>query len=97
LVLGLTAVSEAADGKAVFLEKKCNLCHSIESQGITKTAAKMDGAELSDAGNFVPDAEWLKKFLTQEELKDGDKHKKKWKGTDEDLDAVVTWIMSLKK
>jgi mono/diheme cytochrome c family protein len=97
LVLGLTAVSEAADGKALFVEKKCNLCHAVDSQGIEKKSAKMKGAELSDAGNVVSDGDWLKKFLTQEELKDGDKHQKKWKGTDEELDAIVNWVMSLKK
>jgi mono/diheme cytochrome c family protein len=97
LLLGLTSVSEAADGKVLFVEKKCNLCHAVDSQGIEKKSEKMKGAELSDAGNMISDADWLKKFLTQDELKDGDKHKRKWKGTDEELDAVVTWVMSLKK
>jgi mono/diheme cytochrome c family protein len=97
LVVGAAPATYAADGKALFTEKKCDLCHSIESQGIQKKSEKMKGAELSDAGNMVSDAEWLKKFLTQDELKDGDKHQRKWKGTDEELNAIVTWIMSLKK
>jgi cytochrome c551/c552 len=97
LVVGTAPVSYAADGKALFTEKKCNLCHSIESQGIQKKSEKMKGAELSDAGNFVPSADWLKKFLTQQELKDGQKHKRKWNGSDEELDTVVNWILSLKK
>ena len=97
LVIGLAPVSHAADGKALFEAKKCNMCHSIESQGIVKTSEKMKGAELSDAGNSVSSADWLKTFLTQEELKEGEKHKKKWKGTDEELDTIVNWVMSLKK
>jgi cytochrome c551/c552 len=100
LAIGLASVGqvEAADGKALFESKKCNLCHSIESQGITKKSEKMKGAELSDAGNTVESADWLKKFMTQEVMgEDGKKHQKKWSGTDEELDAIVTWVMSLKK
>ncbi len=99
LAIGLASVGqiEAADGKALFESKKCNLCHSIESQGITKTSEKMKGAELSDAGNLVESADWLKKYMTQEVEHDGKKHQKKWAGTDEELDAIVTWVMSLKK
>jgi hypothetical protein len=57
----------------------------------------MKGSELSDTGNLVSSGDWLKKFLTQEELKEGDKHQRKWRGTDEELDAIVTWLMTLKK
>jgi cytochrome c2 len=100
LVVGLASLSLAGDesaGKTLFLGKKCNLCHSVESQGITKKSEKMKGAELSDVGNRLSDAAWLKGFMLQSELKDGEKHKKKWNGTDEELDAMVTWVLSLKK
>jgi cytochrome c551/c552 len=97
LVVATAPVSYAADGKALFAEKKCDLCHTIESQGIQKKSEKMKGAELSDAGNRVSSADWLKKFLTQEELKEGEKHQRKWKGTDEELDTLANWILSLKK
>jgi mono/diheme cytochrome c family protein len=96
LAVGLASVAQAADGKALFVEKKCNLCHAVDSQGIEKKSAKMKGAELSDAGSRVESADALKKFLTQETMKDGEKHKKKWKGTDEELDTIVEWVMSLK-
>jgi cytochrome c2 len=86
----------AADGKEIFLAQKCNMCHSIDSQEIVKKSEKMKGAELSDVGSRVTDAAWLKGFLTQTEMKDGEKHKKKFKGTDEELDTLVTWILSLK-
>lgn len=100
LVLGLVGAATnatAADGKELFLGNKCNLCHSIESQGIEKKSEKMKGAELSDAGSRVESAEWLKGFMKQEELKEGEKHKKKFKGTDEELDTIVNWVLSLKK
>lgn len=96
VIVGLTSVAQAADGKALFESKKCNLCHSIESQGIAKKSEKMKGAELSNIGASIESAESLKKFLTQETMKDGEKHKKKWTGTDEELDTIVNWVMTLK-
>lgn len=96
LVVGLASVAQAADGKALFEAKKCNLCHSVESQGIAKKSEKMKGAELSNIGASIESAESLKKFLIQETMKDGEKHKKKWSGTDEELDTIVNWVMSLK-
>jgi mono/diheme cytochrome c family protein len=98
LVLSFASVSQATgDGKAIFEANKCNLCHSIDSQGITKKSEKMEGAELSDVGNRLESADWLKAFIKQEETKEGEKHKKKYKGTDEELDTLANWIMSLKQ
>jgi mono/diheme cytochrome c family protein len=95
--LALAVECEAADGKTLFVEKKCNLCHSIDSQGIAKKSARMKGAELSDAGNRLESVDWLKRFLVREVDKDGKNHQKKWSGTDEELEAIATWVMSLKK
>ncbi len=96
---GLASGSRVDDepaGKALFLAKKCNLCHGIESQGIAKKSEKMKGAELSDIGSKIQSADWLKGWLLQTELKDGDKHKKKFKGTDEELQTLIDWILTLK-
>ena len=45
VIIALVPAAQAgdADGKALFLEKKCNLCHAIDSQGITKKSEKMKG------------------------------------------------------
>jgi mono/diheme cytochrome c family protein len=100
LVLGLagtgTSAGRAEEGKQIFLDQKCNLCHSIESQGIEKRMEKMKGAELSNIGSEIESAEWLKGFLLQEKMKDGDKHQRKFSGSDEEFDTLVSWIMSLK-
>jgi mono/diheme cytochrome c family protein len=96
LFLGLATVTQAADGKQIFMDQKCNLCHSIESQGIEKKMKKMETPELSNIGTQIESAEWLKGFLLQQEMKDGKKHQKKFSGSDEELDTLVNWIMSLK-
>jgi cytochrome c551/c552 len=96
-IVATVAVSSAADGKKLFVDTKCNLCHSIDSQGVTKTSDKIKAPDLSNAGGMVESADWLKSFLTKKVDKDGKKHLREWKGTDEDLDTVVQWLVSLKK
>jgi cytochrome c2 len=93
----LPSSARAADGKTVFLEKKCNLCHSIVSQSIEKTSEKMKGPDLSNAGGMVESADWLKSFVTKKVQKDGKNHTREFKGTDEELNAVADWLLTLKK
>lgn len=101
LVLGFVALltpatANAQDGKAAFLENRCNVCHTVESQEVEKTS-KMAGPDLSDAGNMVESAEWLKGFLLKENETDAGAHKKTWGGSEEQLDAIINWLMTLKK
>ena len=95
LVPAPLAAQDAA-GKTAFLENKCNMCHSVESQGIEKTT-KMVAPDLSDTGNLVESAEWLKGFLLKENETDAGAHKKTWTGTDEQLEAIIDWLTGLKK
>ncbi len=87
---------EESGGKALFLEKKCNLCHSIASQEIEKKLEKMQGGDLSEAGNSVADAKWLKRYLLQNALKDQEKHRRRFKGEEPELETLVNWIITLK-
>jgi len=101
LAMGLASNALGADevpaGQTAFLENKCNTCHSVDSAEIAKKSEKMKGSDLSNAGAEVKSAEWLKGFLLKKEELNDKKHKKTWKGTDEQLDAIVKWVMSLKK
>lgn len=98
LVLAFAPRAQAADGKQVFLDSKCATCHSVKSQKIDATK-KEEGenkiVDLSDTG-AKHDAAWMKKWLNKEVEKDGKKHKKKWQGSDADLDTLVNWLMTLK-
>ncbi len=100
LAVGLASVALGSDvpaGQTAFLENKCNTCHSVDSAEIAKKSEKMKGPDLSNAGAEVKSAEWLKGFLLKKEELNDKMHKKTWKGTDEQLDAIVKWMMGLKK
>jgi mono/diheme cytochrome c family protein len=71
-------------GEKVFADQKCAKCH--------KPGSKRD---LAGVGK-KHDAKWLTAFLKHEEAIDGKKHKKKFTGTDAELEALVKWLASLK-
>jgi mono/diheme cytochrome c family protein len=87
---------EASDGKAVFLEAKCNLCHSVSSAEIeAKTSSeKLKGPDLSSSE--PREAEWTAGFLRQEILDGDKKHKRPFKGTDEQLQTLIDWLQAQK-
>lgn len=90
--------AEPLDGKAIFTAQKCSLCHGVEALAIASkaTSDKTKGPDLSTVGS-TRDAAWLGKFLRREEKLDGKVHKKETKATDAELEALVTWLMTLKK
>lgn len=90
----------AGDGKTLFVENKCNSCHTISAQGVRK--AKGDEEEngkkppdLSHVGK-EQNARWIKGYLMKTETLNGKKHKKAWKGSDADLTTLADWLASLK-
>ncbi len=94
LLFGITgfAQDEAAqveEGKKIYGEMKCSMCHKIDGVG-----GKI-GPELSGVGSRK-DAEWIKGFLKDPKSVIPDTKQPPFKGTDEQLDAVVAYLMSLK-
>ena len=86
-----------AAGKTLFLNQKCNLCHSIPPAGIeamTKSAA-IKGPDLVNLSQ-KHDKAWIEKWLRLEETMNGKKHKKKFTGSDEELDTLVDWLLMQK-
>ena len=83
-------------GKEIFLAQKCNLCHSVESQGIEAKAKseKMKGPNLDGCCTDL-EASALTGYLKKETEMDGAKHKGTFKGTDEELAALIDWLKSL--
>ena len=84
------------DGKVEFGEQKCVMCHGVAAEGMKAktTSAKMAGPDLS---GFKSDMSLQKQadYLRGEIAIDGAKHKKPFKGTDEELQAIVDWLGSL--
>jgi mono/diheme cytochrome c family protein len=94
--------AKVADAKPVFLKYKCNSCHTIESQAITKKAV---AGEAEAKGDKPPDlsgvgldrnATWIVSFLQKKEKLDGKLHIKKFRGTDSELQKLAGWLASMK-
>jgi len=86
-------LNKSVDGKEIFLNNKCKACHSVETFGITSN--KSNPVELLNLSDKTT-AEFLSKFLMKTESLNGKEHKLKFKGSDEELKALVDWLLSLK-
>lgn len=83
----------ADDGKQVFIDSKCSMCHTVTSAGIT--SKKSDATDLSAVGKDKT-AEFLLKYLKKEAKLNDKDHKSTFKGSDEDLKKLVDWLLTLK-
>ncbi len=85
-----------ADGKAIFLAQKCNMCHDVSTAEIAATAKseKVKGPEIV---NLKQDADFWMKYLKKQADLDGKKHSKNFTGSDADLKVLVDWMMAQKK
>ena len=90
------ALADDDPGKKIFLDSKCNTCHSVESQDIKKTMASSKAPDLSNVG-ADHNEEWLTKWMKKEVDLEGKKHSKTWSGSDDDLAKLVKWMATLKK
>ena len=91
------AAEEKHDAKALFTEAhKCNMCHSVKAAEIEpKTSSdKMKGPDLSGY-EMTMSFEKLSAFIRKTSQLDGKDHKKGFKGSDEELKAIVDWLGSL--
>lgn len=82
----------------LFLDKKCTKCHTVTSHEIAATSDK-DPSEISDlsnAGNDFSSVDEIKAYMLRETKRNGKKHKTKFKGEESELEALATWILSLK-
>ncbi len=94
---GSTAVAaeELADGRALFTDQKCNMCHSVPQADLVAMAKskKMRGPDMP-AESREPD--WIVRYLKREVQLNGKDHKKEFKGTEEELRAIAAWLVELK-
>lgn len=77
-------------GKEVFDGKKCGLCHTVDGSGGKK------GGDLSDVGD-KRDADWLTKYLKDPKSLMPEAKMPAFRGSDEELQDLVAYLMSLKK
>jgi mono/diheme cytochrome c family protein len=89
------ASGAATDGKQIFLDQKCNMCHTVSSASITPTS-KIKAPDLTGLAS-KEDPAFVKKYLKKEADKNGKKHIKPFSGTDAQLDALVSWLQKQTK
>jgi len=98
-------------GKTLFLSYKCNSCHTIKAIGVEKrvstekteekaeepaATSKKKPSDLSSLG-LDAKADWITKYMKKlETAKDGKKHLKLFKGTDEELATLSAWLETMK-
>ena len=93
ILLWFFSPAEGADldqGKKVYEEKRCGLCHTIKGKG-----GKM-GPDLSDVGN-QRNVEWLMKFLKDPKGAVRGAKMMPVKASEEELSALVEYLFSLQK
>lgn len=80
-------------GKKIFVDQKCNMCHTVKSVGIE--SKKSDASDLSNVGAEMKSEDMIK-YLKKEMKLNGKDHKTAFKGSDEDLKKLVDWLSTLK-
>lgn len=86
----------AEGGADVFKSQNCTSCHSVSKAGISRAANPDEKAmDLSDVGTRH-DKKWIAQFLLKKVEREGEKHKKGFQGTTEELKVLATWLETLK-
>jgi mono/diheme cytochrome c family protein len=89
-LLAADARATTPDGKQIFLDQKCNMCHAVSSADITPTS-KIKAPDLAGLAS-KEDPAFLTKFLRKAADKNGKKHIKQFTGNDEELAALIAWL-----
>jgi mono/diheme cytochrome c family protein len=89
------AQSAVAKGEKVFQDQKCSLCHAVAGKGNAKGALDEVGSKLSesDLRAWIVDA----KGMTAKTKATRKPEMKAYTLPQEDVDALVAYLMSLKK
>ena len=99
VVAGLQAEEEdtTAAGEKLFGKYKCATCHSVEAAGIERKGDEdedEEGPDLSGAG-LEHEAEWMAKYLLKKEKLNDEKHEKKFRGKEEELETLTAWLATM--
>ena len=99
------ASADDAAGKTIFVEQRCNTCHTIKSQSVEITEAEEGEVEEAVEGDPDPpdlsaigsehDKVWIAKYLIKKEEVEGRKHKKRFRGSTDELKTVAEWLATL--
>jgi cytochrome c5 len=97
MILASSWASETPKGQMIFMKHKCNLCHSVSTIEIeaTSTNAKLKGPDLVGlADRYKMDG--IDELINQKIQHNENSLMKGFKGTDEELQALVDWLLEQK-
>ena len=100
LVLAATGALAQADsaliakGETTFADKRCVPCHAIKGKGGT-VGPLARGPDLSTVG-AQRDAQWLEAFMKDPKAVNPKAKMMAFKGTEEELEALMAYLGSLK-
>ncbi|MFQ5569647.1 MAG: c-type cytochrome [Rhodothermales bacterium] len=91
------ASAQDKDGKTVFAEQGCDQCHAVSTAGIeAKTKSEQEkGPDLEGIGDRLK-AKPMMKYLKKAGDREGKSHTKPFKGSDEELQVLVDWLLEQK-
>ena len=88
------AVPVKKDGKTIFTEAKCTMCHSVNALKI-ESQKKDKAVDLSLVGDKTDAATFAKYFKKEAKINDKN-HPFPFKGSPEELTTLTTWLGELK-
>ena len=92
-------------GQEVFMQYKCNSCHSVDAQKIAVKKSDEEDEEAEEDEKQPPDlsgvglehdAKWMSDYLLKKEKIDGKTHRKKFRGKAPELKDLTAWLSTLK-
>ncbi|MBT5873492.1 MAG: c-type cytochrome [Candidatus Latescibacteria bacterium] len=96
------AQDNAAAASAIFMDHECQGCHSIQVAKVELDVGDLepdeideDAPDLSGVG-LEHEQDWIKLYLKKKVKYEGEKHEKKFRGTDEEFETLTSWLSTLK-
>lgn len=92
-IFSISFAEDKADGKKIFEDNKCSMCHSVSAAEIVSKK----GDKYPDLSKLeeVQTAELYTEYLHKKEKLHGKKHPVPFKGSDEEMKVLLEWIISL--
>ena len=93
---------DQAAAVAIFTEHECQGCHSVQIAKIDLDIGDLEPDEIDEdapdlsAVGLVHEIDWLKLYLKKKNKQNGEKHEKKFRGTDEEFEVLTNWLVSMK-
>ncbi|MDP4116243.1 MAG: c-type cytochrome [Bacteroidota bacterium] len=88
------SMNAGGEGKKLFEDKKCGVCHSVNNAGISSKSKT--AVDLSSAG-VKNNAQFIVKYLNKQEKINGKEHKVAFKGTEQEAKELASFLAAQKK